>query len=126
MFFFSFLGVPNGILSKLEKYNPNKDEAIKFLEDEKEFVDLMKRSLIYDCCEMAACDGSFTPKEKDLVEKIGKRLGVEQETASKIIKSYEEEHENRKKLVLLLFPQGVDTTIQTAADVKSKNVGRAS
>lgn len=113
-------------MSKLEKYNPNKDQAIKFLEDEKEFVNLMKRPLIYDCCEMAACDGSFTQKERDLVEKIGKRLGVEQDVCTKIIKSYDDEHDGRKKLVALLFPEGADTTIQTAADVKSKNVGRAS
>lgn len=119
-------GVPNNVLNRLQKYNPTKDEAIKFLETEKEFIDLMRRPLIYDCCEMAACDGTFTGKERDLVEKIGKRLGVDQDVSNKIIKSYDEEHENRKKLVQLLFPQGVDTTIQSAADVKSKNVGRAS
>jgi tellurite resistance protein len=110
----------------LQKYKPTKDQAKEFLKNEADFIKHMNRALVYDCCEMAACDGSFTSKERQLVEKIAKYIEVDKDVSDKIIKMFDEENESRKKLVTLLFPNGVDTTIQTASDERSKTVGRAS
>jgi Tellurite resistance protein TerB len=121
-----YLGTPKGIISTLEKYNPTKEQAEEFIKNEKSFIRHIKRALVYDCCEMAAADGNFTPKERDVVEAFAKRIGVDNSDTDKIMKAFDEENEAKKKRIALLFPDGVDTTIQTVCDEKSKTVGRAS
>ena len=120
------LGTPKGIISTLEKYNPTKEQADEFIKNEKPFIRHIKRALVYDCCEMAAGDGNFSAKERQVVEGFAKRIGVNSSVAGDIIKAFDEENEAKKKRVALLFPDGVDTTIQTVCDEKSKTVGRAS
>lgn len=123
---FVLLGTPKSIISTLEKYNPTKEQADEFINNEKPFLRHIKRALVYDCCEMAAADGGFSAKERQVVEAFAKRIGVDNSVSDQIIKAFDEENEAKKKRVALLFPDGVDTTIQTVCDEKSKTVGRAS
>ena len=126
MIIFVFVGVPKGVVSTLEKYNPTKEQADEFLVKEKPFIRHMKRALVYDCCEMAGSDGNFTAKERQVVEGFAKRIGVDTKDSEPIMKTFDDDLAAKKRRVAMLFPDGVDTTIQTITDEKSKSVGRAS
>ena len=75
---------------------------------------------------MAASDGNFTTKERKVVDDFSKRIGVDNANAEQIMKAFDEDLAAKKKRVAMLFPDGVDTTIQTITDEKAKAVGRAS
>jgi hypothetical protein len=122
----SVLGVPPKVQNVLQKYNPSKAEIDAFIDKEKEFIVALQRALIYDCCEMAASDGSFSATERRVVDDFARRLGVENNVSEQIQRIFDEEREAKKKRTALLFPHGVDTAIQSACDEKAKKVGRAS
>lgn len=75
---------------------------------------------------MAASDGSFSTKEREVVGTFAKRISVDDAALDQIVKAFGEEADAKKKRVALLFPDGVDTTIQSVCDEKVKSVSRAS
>ena len=119
------LGAPGNVVSALQKYNPTKEQAAEFISKEQDFIEPMKRALVYDCCEMAGADGGFSQKERAVVTSFATRLALDHGVAEQIIKAYDEDNEAKKKRSALLFPRGVDTAIQSACDEKAKKVGRA-
>lgn len=114
------------MVSALQKYNPTKQEMDDFLVKEKDFIEPLKRVLIYDACEMAASDGNFTANERKTIDAFANRIDVENGIVEQIIKSFDEDRAAKKRMAALLFPHGVDTAIQSACDEKAKKVGRAS
>lgn len=114
------------MISTLQKYNPTKQEMDDFLVKEKDFIEPLKRVLIYDACEMAASDGNFTANERKTIDAFANRIDVENGIVEQIIKSFDEDRAAKKRMAALLFPHGVDTAIQSACDEKAKKVGRAS
>jgi hypothetical protein len=119
------LGVPGNVVSTLQKYNPTKEEANDFITKEQDFIEPMKRALVYDCSDMAGADGGFSQKERAVVTSFAARIGLDNGVAEQIMKAYDEDNEAKKKRSALLFPRGVDTAIQSACDEKAKKVGRA-
>ena len=117
--------MPSNVVSTLGKYSPSNQQAQEFIVKEQDFIEPMRRALVYDCCEMAAADGNFSPKERTVVSNFATRLGLDTAVSESILKAFDEEYEAKKKRSALLFPRGVDTAVQSASDEKAKKVVRA-
>jgi len=103
--FAAALNAPEGLLEELTSYPA--DEDVFALAASSGPVAQSPRAVLYNAIFACAADGAYSPKEQDLVRRLGAKFGISEEVVSQIEAIYWESRRLREKRIALLFNQGL-------------------
>jgi hypothetical protein len=98
----------------LKTYEPTDDDWKAELQKHRKFIELAKYPLIYDAFQAASADDELHEEERKAISKLGHEIGVDENIIEQIAQLYQDEIEIKKRRIALLFPKGVNETIQKA------------
>lgn len=103
--FAAALNAPDGLLEELTSYPA--DEDVFALAASSGPVAQSPRAVLYNAIFACAADGVYSPKEQELIRRLGAQLGVTEEVVSQIEAIYWESRRVREQRIALLFDQGM-------------------
>lgn len=92
------------IIEQLKVYKA--DEDIETVVTGHSSVDVSRRFLIYDAIQACCADGEYSEKERVVVLKAAKKLGISEDVFQQIEEIYLETVELRKKRLAVMYPDG--------------------
>lgn len=103
--FAAALNAPEGLLEELATYSA--DEDVFTLAASSGPVSQGLRAVLYNAILACAADGVYSPKEQDLIRRLGAKFGIDEAIVSQIEAIYWESRRLREKRIALLFNQGL-------------------
>ncbi|MEZ4734461.1 MAG: hypothetical protein R3E79_45805 [Caldilineaceae bacterium] len=103
--FASALNAPEGLLEELATYPA--DEDVFALAASSGPVAQSPRAVLYNAIFACAADGAYSPKEQELVRRLGAKFGIDEAIVTQIEAIYWESRRLREKRIALLFNQGM-------------------
>lgn len=103
--FASALNAPDGLLEELATYPA--DEDVFALAASSGPVTQSLRAVLYNAIFACTADGVYSPKEQDLIRRLGARFGITEAVVTQIEAIYHESRRLRERRIALLFEQGM-------------------